>query len=337
LPEPGLITPVATRPDPALDRRPTTVAGIASVGGAVPARSVASGEIAAGLDVDADWIVARTGVRERRVAAADESLVDLAARAGTTALGLGGIDPGAVDLVLVATFTADDLQPHAAPLVAGAVGAHRAGAIDVGAACTGFLSALSLAAGQVQAGLAECVLVFGADLVSRVVDYDDRSTAGLFGDGAGAAVVTAGGPGSIGPIELRADASGASLITATHLERKLRMDGRPTFRRAVAAMSEITLEVTDRAGLTTDDVDLFVFHQANRRILAAVAERLGLAGERVVDCMERYGNTSAASIPIALAEADKDGRLAPGTRVLVAAFGAGLTWGGGLVEWGGDG
>ena len=304
---------------------------------ALPSRSVGSEEVAARLGVDADWIVSRTGVAARHVAAADESLVDLAARAGSAALERAGVEPRDVDLVLVATFTADDLLPHAAPLVAGAVGARRAGAIDVGAACTGFLSGLSLAAGQVQAGRAECVLVVGADLLSHVTDYDDRSTAGLFGDGAGAAVVTAAGPGSIGAIELRADAAGASLISASHVQRKLRMEGRPTFRAAVAAMSEITLEVTRRAGLTLDDVDLFVFHQANRRILAAVSERLGLGGDRVVDCIDRYGNTSAASIPIALAEAEQDGRLAPGTRVLLAAFGAGFTWGGGLVEWGGPG
>jgi 3-oxoacyl-[acyl-carrier-protein] synthase-3 len=325
----------ARRPDadgaaPGGSRR---IAGLASIASALPERAVPNAEIAAPLGIDGEWIATRTGIRERRIAGEGESLTELASRAGAEALRRAGIDPTDLDLVLVATFTPDDLQPHAAPLVAERVGAARAGAVDVGAACSGFLYGLSLAAAQVEAGRADAALVVGADFATRVTDFSDRQTAGLFGDGTGAAVVTAGGPGSIGPVVLRAAAS--EDITATHAERKLRMDGRPTFRAAVAAMSEVTLEVAGRAALALDDVDLFVYHQANGRILAAVGERLGLPGDRVVDCVERFGNTSAATIPIALSEAARDGRLGRGTTVLVGAFGAGFAWAGGVVEWGG--
>ncbi|HEX5954924.1 MAG TPA: beta-ketoacyl-ACP synthase 3, partial [Solirubrobacterales bacterium] len=234
---------------------------------------------------------------------------------------------------LVATFTPDELQPHAAPQVARRVGAIGAGAVDVGAACTGFLSALTLAAAQVDVGRARTALVVGADVMSRVTDYSDPRTAGLFGDGAGAAVVTPGGPGAVGEILLRSDAGFADLIRASNDERLLRMDGRATFRAAVAAMSDVTREVVSDAGLALDEIDLFVYHQANSRIITAVGARLGLPPVRVIDCIAEYGNTSAASIPIALSEAAADGTLRPGAKVLLCAFGAGLTWGAGIVEW----
>lgn len=314
---------------------PPRVAGIASIASAVPERTVPNSEIAAPLGVDDEWIASRTGIRERRIAAEGETLTEVASRSAAEALRLASVAPADLDLVLVATFTADDLLPNAAPRIAERIGAARVGAMDVGAACSGFVYGLSLAAAQVEAGRAETVLVVGADFVSRVTDYDDRRTAGLFGDGTGAAVVTAGGPGSIGPVVLRADAGEYQHVTASHAERKIRMDGRPTFRIAVAAMSEVTNEVAERAGLGLDDVDLFVYHQANGRILSAVGERLGLPGDRVVDCIERYGNSSAATIPIALSEAARDGRLTPGSRVLLGAFGAGFSWAGAIVEWGG--
>jgi 3-oxoacyl-[acyl-carrier-protein] synthase III len=312
--------------------RSTGGPGVAAIAAELPARVVENEQIAAPLGIDSDWIASRTGVRRRRFAT-EESLVDLAARAGSRALALSGTEPAEIDLVLVATFTADQLQPHAAPQVAARLGAGSAGAIDVGAACTGFLSGLSLAAAQLEAGRARAALVIGADLMSRVTDYGDRQTAGLFGDGAGAAVVAAGGPGRIGEIVLRSDGSNGGLIHASHDERLVRMDGRATFRAAVAAMSDVTLEVVSDAGLSTDEIDLFVYHQANSRIIAAVGERLGLPAERVIDCIAEYGNTSAGSIPIALAEAAALGRLEPGSRVLVSAFGAGLAWGAGIVEW----
>jgi 3-oxoacyl-[acyl-carrier-protein] synthase III len=311
----------------------TVTAGIASVAAALPEMVVDNEAIAAPLGLDSEWITTRTGVRERRRAAEGETLVELAAGAGERALALASLEPKDLDLVLVATATPDDVLPNAAPLVADRLGAAGAASIDVGAACTGFVSALSLAAAQVESGRARTAAVIGAELLSRVLDYSDRRTAGLFGDGAGAAILTAGGPGALGKIALRSDGSRPGLITVSHEERKLRMDGRATFRAAVAELSAVAEEVVADAGLALDEIDLFVFHQANTRIIAAVGERLGLPSERVIDCIDRYGNTSAASIPIALAHAGSEGRLEPGSRVLVAAFGAGLTWGAGMIEW----
>jgi 3-oxoacyl-[acyl-carrier-protein] synthase III len=306
--------------------------GIAAVAAALPERVVENEELARPLGVDSQWISSRTGIHRRR-RVNGETLVDLAAEAGSRAVGLAGLDPADLDLVLVATFTPDQLQPHAAPLVANRMGAKQAGAIDVGAACTGFLSALSLAAAQLESGRARAALVVGAEVLSRVVDYSDRRTAGLFGDGAGAALLTLGGPGQIGPIALRSDGSRGDLIRASNEERLVRMDGRATFRAAVAAMGDTTQQVVSDAGLALEEIDLFVYHQANSRIISAVGERLDLPPGRVIDCLAEYGNTSAASIPIALSEAASTGLLRKGSRVLLSAFGAGLTWGAGIVEW----
>jgi 3-oxoacyl-[acyl-carrier-protein] synthase III len=313
----------------------TSAPGIAAVAASLPERVVENDELARPLGVDAEWIASRTGIHRRR-RVAGESLVDLAAGAGSQALASAEVDPIELDLVLVATFTPDQLQPHAAPLVASRVGADSAGAIDIGAACTGFLSALSLAAAQLESGRARAVLVVGAEVLSRVTDYDDRRTAGLFGDGAGAAVLTPGGPGLIGPIALRSDGGRGELIQADNEERLVRMDGRATFRAAVAAMSDTTQQVVSDAGLSLDEIDLFVYHQANSRIISAVGERLDLPADRVIDCLAEYGNTSAASIPIALSEAASTGLLRKGSRVLLSAFGAGLTWGAGIIEWEGS-
>jgi 3-oxoacyl-[acyl-carrier-protein] synthase-3 len=309
--------------------------GIAAVAAALPKRVVENAELAGPLGVDSGWISSRTGIHRRR-RVGSETLVDLAADAGIRALTLAELDPAELDLVLVATFTPDQLQPHAAPLVASRLGADSAGAIDVGAACTGFLSALSLATAQLESGRARAALVVGAEVLSRVTDYDDRRTAGLFGDGAGAAVLRPGGPGLIGPIALRSDGGRAELIQASNEERLIRMDGRATFRAAVDAMSAVTRQVVSDAGLALEEIDLFVYHQANSRIISAVGERLDLPADRVIDCLAEYGNTSAASIPIALAQAADQGLLRHGSRVLLSAFGAGLTWGAGIVEWEGS-
>jgi 3-oxoacyl-[acyl-carrier-protein] synthase III len=326
---------VVARATGANGSRPVAGPGVASVAAAFPEVIVDNESIAGPLGVDSDWIASRTGVRERRMAT-DESLVDLATAAGVRALELSGAESADVDLLLLATCTQDALLPHAAPLVADRLGADMAGALDLGAACTGFLAGLSLATAQLESGRARTVLVIGAEVLSRIVDYTDRRTAGLFGDAAGAAVLTAGGPGRIGGIVLRSDGSRGELITAAHEERLLRMDGRATFRAAVAALEAVSVEALSDAGLATEEIDLFVYHQANSRIISAVGERLGLPEERVVDCIETFGNTSAASIPVALSQAASDGRLAPGSRVLVGAFGAGLTWGAGIIEWGGQ-
>ena len=312
----------------------TGSAGIAAIAAALPERIVENQELAEPLGIDSEWISTRTGVQRRR-RADGETMVDLATEAGSRALAAAGMDPYELDLVLVATFTPDQILPNAAPQVASRLGT-PAGAVDLGAACTGFLYGLSLAAAQLESGRARAALVVGAEVISSVVDYSDKRTAGLFGDGAGAAVVTAGGPGLIGPIALSADGSRGELIQVGSEERLIRMDGRATFRAAVAAMSDATERVASDAGLSLDEIDLFVYHQANSRIIAAVGERLNLPAERVIDCLGEYGNTSAASIPIALAEAAASGALRPGSRVLVSAFGAGLTWGAGVVEWAGD-
>jgi 3-oxoacyl-[acyl-carrier-protein] synthase-3 len=309
-------------------------AGIAAIAMATPSTVVDNAAIASRHALRDGWIESRTGIHERRHAAPGDRLSDLAASAGARALERAEVAAADVDLVVVATTTPDDLLPNAAPLVAAALGI-PAGAFDVGAACNGFLTALALVAGQIESGRARTALVIGADLMSRVVDAGDRDTSVLFGDGAGAAVVTAApGHGQIGRAVLRSDGDAGALVAIPRASGVVEMDGRETFRRAVACLSEASAEAADLAGLTLDEIDLFVFHQANGRILRVVGERLGIDGDRVVDCIGRYGNTSAATIPIALCEAGADGRLFPGARVLVGAFGSGLIWGATVVEWG---
>jgi 3-oxoacyl-[acyl-carrier-protein] synthase-3 len=311
-------------------------ATIMSVATELPAGRLTSAALAERLGISEGWILARTGIRERRQAADHERLTDYAARAGASALKAADVDAADLDLVIVGTMTQDELTPNTAPLVADALGAQRAGAFDVGAACTAFLSGLALGAAQIESGRADRVLLVGADFITRITNYEDRRTAPLFADAAGAVVLgTANGSdGAIGPIVLGSDGSHGRTITAAHADRKLHMDGTEVYRNAVTRMSEVTLEAIARAGLTLEQVDLFVYHQANARITQAIGERLGLAAERVVDCIETLGNASAATLPVALDTALKDGRLRPGARVLVSAFGAGFTWGGGVIEWG---
>ena len=231
-------------------------------------------------------------------------------------------------------MTPDDITPNAAPVVANALGAENAGAIDIGAACTGWLAALRLAAGQVETGRAERVLVIGAELLTRITNFDDPKTAALFGDGAGAVLVGHEGEGDIGPIVLAADGSLGDRITANHDDRVLVMDGHSTYMVAVKRLSEATVAAVARAGLELEDIDLFVYHQANGRIIRAVGERLDLEPAKVADYVAHMANTSAASIPLTLSLLREDGRLRPGQKVLIAAIGAGFTWGAGVIEWG---
>jgi len=310
-------------------------AALASVAMAVPERVVTNATVAEGAGVTEQWIVHRTGVHERRHVSEGERLKDLASAAGRRALEEAGVPADTVDLVLVATVAADDLLPNAAPLVARELGATRAGAMDVGAACTGFLSALALAAAQVEGGRCENVLVIGAEVLSRFIDRSDRGTSALFADGAGAVLVApaTGTGGRIGEIVLRSDASGADSIRAAREEQIIHMQGHDTFKAAVLRMTEATVESIAYAGLELDDIDLFVYHQANARILAAVGERLGLDESKIVNSIDRYGNTSSATLPIALADARERGLLEPGMNVLLSAFGAGFTWGAGVIEW----
>ena len=302
---------------------------------ALPDNVVSNATVAERAGVTEQWIVHRTGVRERRHVVEGERLSDLAVAAGRRALDEAGIRPEDIDMVLVATIAADELTPNCAPLVAYELGAHGAGTMDVAAACTGFLSALSLAASQVESGRCERVLVIGADVMSRFVDKRDRGTAALFADGAGAVVVcpASGSNGHIGHIALHADGLGAPAICATHDEKVIHMQGHDTFKAAVHRLSESTIEALEHAGLALDDIGLFVYHQANARILTAVGERLGVDSERVVDCIDRFGNTSSATLPIAMADARERGLLEPGMNVVLAAFGAGFTWGAGVIRW----
>jgi 3-oxoacyl-[acyl-carrier-protein] synthase-3 len=307
---------------------------VLGLGHYLPAEIVPNESIADRIGVDDDWIVKRTGIHSRRRAAPDERLTDLATRAADQALEDAGVDPSDVDLVLVATLSQDELTPNAAPQVAHALGAGTAGAIDVGAACTGWLSGLSLAAAQIEAGRAERVLLIGAEILTRLTDYGDRKTAALWGDGAGAVLLGSDGDGAIGPVVLDADGALADVIVASHEDRKLRVEGHETFQSAVRRLSEATVAALARAELELEDIDLFVYHQANGRILSAVADRLELAPEKVADYIGEVGNTSAASIPLTLGLLREDGRLRPNQRVLVAAIGAGFTWGAGTIEWG---
>jgi 3-oxoacyl-[acyl-carrier-protein] synthase III len=319
-----------------LSQAPLTRAGaaIASVGVSLPATSVPNSAIATRLGVDEDWIVRRTGIHSRRIAEPQERLTSHAAEAARTALRRAQLNAEQLDLVLVATTTADEVLPNAAPLVAHALGAKRAGAFDIGAACTGFLSALAVGSAQIEAGRARNALVIGADFMSRITDPDDRTTAAVFADGAGAMVLVASSESRIGPVVLGADGDGADNILVDRADGMIRMRGHETFREAVARLSLVTLQVTRAAGIGLEDVDLFVYHQANGRILTAVGERLGLPPERVVDCIGEYGNTSAATLPLAVAFSESEGRLTAGSRVLLGAFGAGFTWGATVIDWG---
>ena len=309
-------------------------AAIASLGVALPRTSVPNAPIAERLGVDDHWIVKRMGVRERRMAEPDERLSDMVTAAARVALERAEVHPTELDLILIGTFTQDEVLPNAAPLVAAALGATRAGGVDLGAACMGFLSGMTLASGLIEAGRADNVLVVGAEMLTRYLDADDRRTAALIGDGAGCVVMTATDPpGRIGPCILRCDDRSRDVIYMTRDEMKLRMEGQQTFAYAVDYLSDITTDAIAAAGLTLADIDLFVYHQANARITKAVGERLDLPVERVVNCIESFGNTSAASIPIALDVAQRECRLHDGTRVLLAALGAGFTWGAAVIEW----
>jgi 3-oxoacyl-[acyl-carrier-protein] synthase III len=308
-------------------------AGIAGLGAAVPDNAVSSDEIAERLGVPTGWIERRTGIASRRRADAKTRVTDLAAAAGSAALADADIDPTAIDAVLVATIAPDELTPNAAPQVAHALGASRAGAMDIGAACTGFVSALTLAGGLIEAGRAGNVLVIGAEVLSRFTNPDDRSTAGLFGDGAGAAVVVAGDGALIGHSVLGSDGAAAPYILAEH-GGYIAMDGHETFKRAVSTLANSAVETVAANGLDLDDIALFVLHQANGRILTAVGETLGIGSDRLIDAIAELGNTSAASIPLALVEARRRGLLHTGDRVLLGAVGAGFTWGSTVIEWG---
>jgi 3-oxoacyl-[acyl-carrier-protein] synthase-3 len=304
-------------------------------GVALPSRELRNDELAESLPVTADWIRERTGIETRRIAAPEDSAASLATIAGRAALIRAGIDPEEIDMVIVATSTPDHQIPGSAPLVQDALGAANAGAFDVNAACSGFLYGLAQADGLIASGSADKVLLCGSDLLSRVSDYTDPSSCVLFGDGAGAVVVERiEGATRLGPFILRSDGADAALLRIPSGESYLRMNGREVYRHAVDAMTRSVTDIVERAGMKLDEIDLVVAHQANARIVEAVGHRLGLRPEQVALNIARLGNTSAASIPLALAQAWDDGSLENGDHVILTAFGAGFVWGAALLRWG---
>ena len=305
------------------------------VGTALPSTVVPNSVLSERLGIDAEWIVKRTGIEERRSALPGERLFEFAAAAGAEALAEAGMAAADIDLIVLATTSNEELMPAAAPRVAAVLGATDAACYDVNSACTGFLSAVSVACGQIESGRAVNVLVIGADLMMPLTDPDDRATAAVFADGAGAVLMRGTLESRVGPIVMRSDGSKADLIKIDRSDLKIRMQGHETFRYAVDLMSESTTEAVGLAGLQMDDIDLFVYHQANARILSAVGDRLGIAGERVINSIAKLGNTSAATIPLALAQAKRTGQLRQGAKVLLGAFGAGVSWGATVIEWGG--
>jgi 3-oxoacyl-[acyl-carrier-protein] synthase-3 len=316
-------------------REPVTGhAGIVGLGSSLPDRVVPNAEVTASIGVDDDWIVRRTGIRERRYAEPGARLSELAAAAGGAALADAGMAGSEIDLVLVASCSQDSVMPNAAPQVAHALGATGAAAFDIGSACTGFLAALAAARGMLLSGSAHNALVIGAEIMSRHVDPRDRNTAALFGDGAGAIVVTAGAAGDLGPVVLGSDGSRAELIVADRETQLLAMDGHETFKQAVKRLAEASTAACEAAEVALADLDLYVYHQANTRILATLADRLELDPAKVVECIATVGNTSAASVPLTLEQARREGRLGAGMRVLLAAAGSGFTWGASVIEWG---
>ncbi|HEY8489802.1 MAG TPA: beta-ketoacyl-ACP synthase III [Dehalococcoidia bacterium] len=308
----------------------------------VPERILTNQDLERMVDTSDEWIRSRTGIRERRVAADHETVSSMAAAAGSRALALAGVEAGELDLIIVATCTPENFLPAAACVVQDRLGARRAAAFDLNVACAGFMYALATGAQFIETGAYRRVLVVGAEVLSRIVDWTDRTTCVLFGDGAGAVVLEAGTQGGLRTFFLAADGAGGPLLyshgfchapAAGVVDHYIHMNGPEVFRFAVGAMANAARRVTEAAGLAMEDVDLFIPHQANYRIVAAAAKSLGIPMDRVYVNLDRYGNTSAASVPLALAEAADDGRLRPGDRVVMVGFGAGLSWAASLVEW----
>jgi 3-oxoacyl-[acyl-carrier-protein] synthase III len=324
-------------------------AAVTGWGIGVPQNVVTNDELARALPaVDADWIVRRSGIHRRHIAASAESTSTFATGAGVAALEIAGLDPRALDLVIVATCTPDRQIPGTAPAVAAALGAALAGAFDVNAACAGFLTAYATADAMIRAGRVERALVIGAETMSRSVDWSDPKTCVLFGDGAGAVVLEAAEePSGLLSTTFGADGTGADLIcvlaggsarptspqTLAANEHTIRMNGPEVYRAAVRIMEAAARDAMRSAGFTPSDVDLLIAHQANHRIIAEVGDRLGLDEQHVFSNVASFGNTSAASIPIALSEAARQGRLYPGARFVLSAVGAGLTWAAAAGIW----
>lgn len=323
---------------------------ISGTGAYVPERVLTNQELERMVDTTDEWIVSRTGMRERRIAAPEEATSDLAAVAGRRAMSAAGVAPEDIDLVLVATITPDLPFPNTACLAQEKLGTHRAYCMGLEAACSGFVYGVEVARQFVSTGNARHVLVIGAEKMSAILDWTDRSSCVLFGDGAGAAVVSRGrsGRGIIGSVLgsdgrlsglLHIPAGGSRLPTSAETVAQglhyLKMNGREVFRHAVTSMTGAARAVLDRCGMRADEVNWIIPHQANLRIIRAIGDRLEWSPERFVINADRVGNTSAASVPMALDEAVRDGRIQVGDRVMLLVFGGGFTWGATLIEWGG--
>jgi 3-oxoacyl-[acyl-carrier-protein] synthase-3 len=317
-------------------------AGILGTGSALPSRVLSNADLEKMVDTSDEWIVTRTGIRERRIAEAGEATSDYATVACERALQSAGIAAEEIDLIICATVTPDMMFPSTASIIQDRLGATKAGAFDLSAACTGFLYALSAAVGMVESGRCKYALVAAGDLLSRITDYTDRSTCVLFGDGAGAVVVgPVDGDRGFYAFDLGSDGSGANVlylpaggsrIPASHesveaRQHFIQMEGQETFKFAVKAMADSTERVLEKSGLDRSDIDLMVPHQANIRIIEAARKRFGLDEDKVMVTIHKYGNTSASSIPIALDEAVREGRVKQGDLVVMVGFGGGLTWG----------
>ena len=326
-----------------------TRATIAATGIAIPEQRLTNADLEARLDTTDEWITDRTGIKERRIAGAGETTATLATDACADAIKSAGLTPLDIDLLVVATATPEASLPATAVFVQDALGL-RCGAFDLGAACSGFAYSLVMVSGLIASGQITNALIVGSETLSRIVDPDDRSTAVLFGDGAGAAVVVPAQPGyGLVAWDLGADGSAANILhipgggsrnpisaeTVANREHFVQMEGREVFKRAVRAVVESAGATLEKAGITPDEIDVFVPHQANARIVTAVVERLGIDPAKAFVNIERYGNTSAASIPVALAEAVAGGRIKEGDLVMLSGFGAGMTWGTVLIRWGG--
>lgn len=320
------------------------VAVITGTGSYAPSRIMTNDDFAAYLETSDSWIRERTGIRERRIAAPDEATSDLAVFAANRALEAAGLPPASLDGILLATATPDLLFPSTACLVQARLGADKAFAFDLNAVCSGFVYAMSVAKSMIESQAARRLLVIGSEVMSRTLDWSDRGTCILFGDGAGAVVVEASTKARRGleTFRLRADGrywemihvpGGGSRKAGMEPSPYIRMKGGETFKMAVRSLQESVTEVLSASGVSPGEIDLLVPHQANIRIIDALASRLGLPPEKVMVNIERYGNTSAASVPVALDEAVRGGRVKEGSRLLLTAFGAGVTWGSGLLTW----
>ena len=315
--------------------------GITGLGTHVPERIYTNDDLRQFVDTTDEWIQERTGIKQRHFAAPEEALTDIALPAAAQALERAGVTAASVDLIIVATVTPDMMFPTSAALLADQLGMPDAAAYDLLAGCTGFMYALAQAYSMLAAGLAHRALVVGGDVLSKILDWEDRSTLVLFGDGAGAVVLEAVDEGGFLGFELGADGGGGENLWlpgsgSRHFEdadRLVKMNGREVFKFATRVMVSSAEKILAECGRSVDEVDVYVPHQANKRIIDHASRKLGIPDEKVVVNVDRYGNTSSGSIPLALADAAADGRLRDGELVLMTGMGAGLTWGSALIEW----